>query len=99
MKAEGAVTWQEFDHEGAFETLRTPAYFVQVSKMFSAWEPVVRWGQLLEGRVGDEVARSSRDELALGLNYWVDSSVPLKLAWVMDPDTDDRLLLQLGFGF
>ena len=59
------------------------------------FEPVVRWGQTLDHRPDD------RDQLALGLNYWLYPSVPLKFTYEFNQGKvkNDRLFLQIAYGF
>lgn len=59
------------------------------------FEPVVRWGQTL-GHSPDD-----RDQLALGLNYWLYPSVPLKFTYEFNQGEvkNDRLFLQIAYGF
>lgn len=101
VKGEGVLLNQEFVRPaiGEYATLRQRGYYVQGSRRLGIWEPVLRWSQLLDGEVGDEVVRAGRHELMLGLNYWVSPSVPLKLAYGWNDELDDRILLQWAFGF
>lgn len=99
FRGEGAILWQEFELDDEFPTARTPAYYLQVSRRIGSFEPVVRWSQLLETKVDGEVARDDRRELALGLEYWLRPSTPLKLALQIDPDGPERLILQWAYGF
>jgi hypothetical protein len=58
-------------------------------------EPVIRWGQVLS------FEEKNRDQLALGLNYWLFESVPLKLSYELNDGAvdDNRFLLNLAYGF
>ena len=57
-------------------------------------EPVVRWGET-------RVAGPNRQQVALGLNYWLYPSVPLKFTYELNSGAkqNDRLFLQVGYGF
>ena len=59
------------------------------------FEPVIRWGQT-RGFNPD-----NRDQLALGLNYWLYPSVPLKFTYEFNQGQvkNDRLFLQIAYGF
>ncbi len=59
------------------------------------FEPVIRWGQTL-GHGED-----NRDQLALGLNYWLYPSVPLKFTYEFNQGKvkNDRMFLQIAYGF
>lgn len=100
LRAEGVLLRQEFvADEATYETLERTGYYVEVAHRRGPYQPVVRWSQLLDGTVDGATARPGREELALGLNYWVAPSVPVKLAYSLDPDFDDRVLIQWAFGF
>lgn len=99
LRGEAAILRQEFDDNGTYRTASTPAYYVQYAHRFGAFEPVVRWSHLMEGEVDSEVVTLERRELALGLDYWVSPSVPLKMAYGLDLDGEDRLMVQWAFGF
>lgn len=99
VRGEGVLLRQEFQNDDVFDTLEQTGYYLQVARRYGDLEPVARWSQLLDGKVGEDVARPGRKELALGLNYWVSQSVPLKIAYAFVPDFDDRVLVQWAFGF
>lgn len=100
LRGEGAVVWQEFEAEtGAFPTLTSPAYYFQASRRVGDFEPVLRWSQLLDAKVSGEVAREEVRQMAFGINYWVQPSVPLKAAFELNLDGNERLLLQWAYGF
>lgn len=99
LRGEGAILWQEFELEDEFPTLRSPAYYLQASRRIGDFEPIVRWSHLMDAKVEGEVAREERRQLAFGLDYWLEPSVPIKLAYELDLDGSDRLLLQWAYGF
>jgi len=97
---EAAYLRQEFaDGATSFEMLETPGYYLEASRRIGSLEPVVRWSELLEGTVNGTTVGAGVQQLALGLNYWIAPVVPLKVAYVFDPDFDDRVLVQWAFGF
>lgn len=99
FRSEGAYLRQEFQDETTFEFLETPAYYVEASRRAGDFEPVIRWNHMLEGEVNSSVVTPERQQLDLGLVYWVGATVPLKLSWQWDPDLSDRVFLQWAFGF
>lgn len=99
FQGEAAFTWQEFGAVTERETLETPAFYVQSSRRMNRWEPVVRWSRHVEGEVDGVTARTGHDEVSLGMVYWLDTTIPLKFAYQLDPDNTDRITLQWGFGF
>lgn len=91
---------QEFaTGETSFEMLETPGYYVEAARRVGSFEPVVRWSQLLDGKVDGTRVEAGMQQLAIGLNYWIAPAVPLKVAYVLDPDSDDRMVAQWAFGF
>ena len=100
LRGEGVLLRQEFEQAvGIFETLERSGFYVQASKRFGAWEPVARFGRMNDAVVADVVVGEAHSQLALGLDYWFASSIPLKLAWEYHEDDDDRLVVQWAFGF
>lgn len=99
IRGAGTALWQEFQHETSFETVRKPGYYVQASRRFGAFEPVVRWSHLLEPEVDGATAGEADEELDLGLNYWLSSSSVIKPAVAINPDGDERLVVQMAVGF
>ncbi|HSG47701.1 MAG TPA: hypothetical protein VLA43_07820, partial [Longimicrobiales bacterium] len=99
FRGEGVLTWQEFVGETDYETLEQSGFYAQASRRFGNWEPVIRWGFLAESTVDDLTVSDSHSEVALGLDYWFRPAIPLKLAWEIHEDRDDRLIVQWAFGF
>ncbi|MCH7869895.1 MAG: porin [Myxococcales bacterium] len=65
------------------------------SGVFGRLEPVIRWGEI-EG-----FPEKNREQLAIGLNYWLFESAPLKLTYEINdgaPD-DNRFILSFAYGF
>ena len=58
-------------------------------------EPVVRFGNILESNEFD------REQIALGLNYWLFESVPIKFTYEINSGVvdNDRYLIQWAYGF
>lgn len=99
VRGEAVVTAQEFEVDGVFEDLERSGYYAQVSRRFGAWEPVVRWGDLRDGTVAGQITIEGHHEVALGLNYWLRPTVPVKVAWEYHQDRDDRFYVQWAYGF
>ncbi len=99
FKGEYVHLMQEFQSDQTFSTLVTSGYYLQLSRRIGRWEPVVRWSQLLDATIDSEAVRNGEEALALGFNYWIDATIPVKLAYEFRPDRDDSLLLQWAFGF
>ncbi len=62
--------------------------------MLGRMEPVVRWGETMG-------AGPNRQQVALGLVYWLYPSVPLKFTYELNSGgvQNDRFFLQVGYGF
>ena len=99
FKGEYVHLMQEFQSDQTFPTLITSGYYVQLARRIGRWEPVVRWSQLLDGTIDSEAVLPGKEILALGLDYWIDATIPVKLAYEVRLDADDSLLLQWAFGF
>lgn len=99
FRGEGAWLRQEFQDQLTYRHLETPAYYLEASRRMGEFEPVIRWNHMLEGEVNSSVVTPERQQLDLGLVYWVGATVPLKLSWQWDPDLSDRVFLQWAFGF
>lgn len=99
LRGEAILLKQEVQTESGFEFINNTGYYLQAARRFKAFEPVVRWGHLLESTIMDEVARSEKKLLALGLNYWFDATIPLKAMYEIDFDGTDRFMLQWAIGF
>lgn len=100
LLGEAAYLRQEFDTgTNAFEFLTSPGYYVEAARRIGSFEPTVRWAQLLDAKVDGAIVRGRIDRLTVGLSYWVSATVPLKAAYLLDPEFDDRVVVQWAFGF
>jgi hypothetical protein len=99
LRGEGVVVQQEFETEASFERMNQPGYYVQAARRIGDFEPVVRWDQILDGKVGSEVVQPGRQVLSAGLNYWLGPTTPLKVAYEFEEDQSDRFVLQWAIGF
>lgn len=99
FKGEYVHLMQEFQRDQTFPTLITSGYYAQLSRRIGRWEPVARWSQLFDGTIESEAVLPGKEILAVGLNYWIDATIPVKLAYEVRPGADDSLLLQWAFGF
>lgn len=107
LHGEWTQTIQEVGAEAVREgddTLSRSGYWLQGSYRYRKWEPLLRWSQIFDGNLGDEVIFPGGDQLALGLNYWIESSLFVKAEYLVNlgdghEATSDQLALQLAFGF
>ncbi len=58
-------------------------------------EPVVRWGEI------NGFSEKNREQIALGLNYWLFESAPLKIMYEFNDGApaENRFLVQFAYGF
>ncbi len=97
---EGTVIWQEIPHDDGYEVVEKPGFYAQVARRYGRFEPVARWSQLFESTLGKhDTVQHERRQLALGINYWIAPSIPLKLAYEIEFDGQDRILVQWAYGF
>ena len=96
---EGAVLWQEFEQDGTYPALRRPAYYLQGARRVGAFDPVVRWSHLLDAGVEGDTFRDASRQVAVGMNYWIQPSIPVKAALEFNLDGNERLLVPWAYGF
>ncbi len=99
LRAEGTQVWQELQDGAAFPVLRRPGYYVQASRTFGDFEPVLRWGHLLREEVEGVLIRPERQRMAFGLNYWIGPTAPVKVMYEWDSVDHDHIMLQWAMGF
>lgn len=99
VRGEGMTVSQQFDAAGMRATLKSPGYWLQLSQRFGAYEPVLQWSQLMDAKADGMVMKEGREQAAVGLVYWLATSVPVKLAYEFNQSTSDRLMVQWAFGF
>lgn len=107
LRGEWILTRQEVIVQQALpvteETLDRSGYYVQAGYRHGRWEPLVRWTQLLEGELDEEVFFESGEQLGLGLAHWLRPSLALKAEYLFNFEERDlgnnRLALQWAFGF
>ncbi len=74
-------------------------FYLQGSYRLGSWEPVVRWGRLADATVAASTVQTGHHELALGLAYWIDPTLPVKVAWEFHEGRSDEFAVQWAFGF
>lgn len=99
VRAEGMLLWQDVPHESAIEVLNREGYYVQASRRIGAWEPVVQWSHVMEAELEGQTASPDQREFAVGAVYWLQPSIPLKVAYHSDLNGDDHVFLQWAYGF
>lgn len=99
LKAEVTAIDQEFLLDGAEESVTLEGYYVQLSRRMGEWEPVLRWSDLPRSVAGETILVEKRNQLAVGLNYWITPSVPIKAAYQYELDRDDQFFIEWAVGF
>ena len=99
FRGEGVFLNQEYLHHDAVESVDHGGYYLQLSRRLDFFEPVVRWSHLPRAVAGEGPIVEGRRQLAVGLNYWLSPSVPVKVAYHFEPDGTDGLFLEWAVGF
>ena len=99
LRGEWVLIDQEYEEHHQVESVKYGGYYTQISRQIGAIEPVFRWSHLQEAEVSDAVFREERRQLAVGLNYWISPSVPLKVAYHWEADGADGFFLEWAAGF
>lgn len=99
LKGEVTAMDQEYLLDGAVETVSLEGYYVQLSRRMGDWEPVVRWSDLPRSVAGQTILAQKRNQLAVGLDYWITPSVPVKAAYQWELDQDDEFIIEWTVGF
>jgi len=101
LHAEGVLLNQEYIDPSSSEgdSAVFGGYYVQLSKRFGRIEPVARWSHLLSEKAGAERVVGTRRQTALGINYWISPSVPVKAAYHLEPDATDSFSIEWTVGF
>lgn len=99
VRGEGSRVWQEFEELTRFDTLVKTGLYLQASYRAGSWEPVARWGWLDDAEIDSGPVQPGHNEVALGLVYWIDPTLPLKAAWEIHEGRADEFAIQWAFGF
>ena len=63
----------------------------------------MRWSQLFEGEIDGETVAEAGRQLALGLDYWFEPALALKVEYLINNEEEaidnNRIAIQLAFGF
>lgn len=90
-------------NEASTETLARNGYWVQAGYRWGKWQPVVRWTQLFESDLDGEIVTDAGQQLALGLDYWFEPALVLKVEYLINDEQhsidNNRLAVQIAFGF
>lgn len=103
-RGEYLQTRQEMEEMGEVVTLRKHGYYTQGAYRLGTWEPVVRFTQVLDAKIGDMVEEEGAWQLGLGLDYWISPSIAVMAGYEINnekgPELDnDRVVVHLSFGF
>lgn len=100
FRGEATLMRQEYvDHHDAGQILDLEGYYLQLSKRMGSWEPVARASYLPEVIAGHATHIEQRRQLAVGINYWLSPSAPVKLAYNWEADRADGVFLEWTVGF
>lgn len=99
LRVEGTLLRQDYVHHGSKHTVESSGYYTQLSRAINSLEPVIRWSFLPEAIAGHGALVQKRRQLAVGLNYWMSPSVPIKAAYHWELDGADALAVEWALGF
>lgn len=99
LRGEAILLQQDIVHHSTVETAQKGGYYVQLTRRIGGYEPVVRWSHLPSSRLEGGSVQAERRELALGVNYWITPSIPVKAAYQWALDGADGVRVQWVFGF
>ena len=99
FRGEGILLIQEYPDQDAVESVEYGGYYLQISRRLDAFEPVVRWSHLPRALAGEGPVVERRRQLAVGLNYWISPSVPVKFAYHFELGGTDGFSVAWVAGF
>lgn len=99
LRGEAALLGQEYLHDDEIHSVTSGGYYVQASRRVGSFEPVIRWSHLPRAEAGEGPLVERRRQLAIGLDYWLSPSVPVKAAYDWELDGTDRIFLEWAVGF
>ena len=99
LRAEGVLIDQEYLDVSEERSVQYGGYYVQLSRRWNGFEPVVRWSHLLSEFAGPARVVPRRRQTAVGLNYWLSPSIPVKAAYNFEPDATDSFAIEWTVGF
>lgn len=99
FKTEAMLLRQEIQAETSYQTVSKPGYYIQAGRRFGMVEPVLRWSHLLDATVDGSTLLPERKRMAVGIDFWVEPSIPLKVMYEWGSLDTDRVIVQWAFGF
>jgi len=99
FKSEGILMWQDVVRGDEIEVLNRSGFYLQLARRRGAFEPVVRWSQIPESSFNGQIAFEEKSEISFGINYWLQPSIPLKISYHADFDSEDHIYVQWAYGF
>lgn len=99
LRGEGVLLGQDYAGDLGIESVSSGGYYVQLSHRVGSVEPIVRWSQLPQAIAGAGPLVEERRQLAIGFDYWLLPSVPIKAAYNIELDGTDGIFLEWAMGF
>ncbi len=104
LRGEYLQVRQEIETLTAFPTLRRHGFYAQAAYRVAQWEPVLRWTQVFDDKIGDTTTRPGAWQAGIGLDYWFSPTVAVMAGFELNredgPELDnDRFLVHVAFGF
>jgi hypothetical protein len=104
IRGEYLQTRQAVDTPGGIETLVRDGFYIQSSYRWRPWEPVFRWTQAFDGKLGGVTEVPGAWQAGFGLDYWISPSIAVMGAYELNREKEaevdnDRIVIHIAFGF
>ncbi len=104
LRGEYVQTRQEVETLTGFPTLVRHGFYAQLAYRWRAWEPLFRWTQVSDAKLGGAVQSEGAWQAGFGLDYWLNPSIALMAAYEVNREDgleidNDRIVIHVAFGF
>lgn len=109
LRGELVGVWYDVEAESEGEaieevvrTVRTGGFYVQASRRFGRWEPVLRWTKAFDATGDGLISTDGYRQFSLGLDYWLSPSIAIMAGYEINDANEaapDRFVIHWSFGF
>lgn len=104
LRGEYLETRQEIETLAGFPTIKRSGWYAQASYRWKAWEPVLRWTQVFDTKLGGNQQSRGAWQVGLGLDYWFNPSIALMAGYELNRERgaelkNDRFVIHIAYGF
>ncbi len=104
LRGEYVQTRQEVETLTGFPTLVRHGFYAQLAYRWRAWEPLFRWTQVSDAKLGGTVQSEGAWQAGFGLDYWLNPSIALMAGYEVNREDgleidNDRIVIHVAFGF